>query len=96
MAKKKNNKKRKRVIMITLFCLAINVYIFYSVGTILKEVKDKKEEQKALSVELINLKEEGETLQVEANKLKDPLYVARYAREKYLYSGKNEYIIKIK
>ena len=32
------------------------------------------------------LKEKEEELQVDANKLQNPDYVARYAREKYLYS----------
>lgn len=38
---------------------------------------------------------EEETLKDEINKLQDPEYMARYAREKYLYSKKNEIIIKI-
>ena len=35
-------------------------------------------------------------LKSEVNKLKDPVYVAKYAREKFFYSGKNEYIIRMK
>ncbi|NLC48199.1 MAG: septum formation initiator family protein, partial [Tenericutes bacterium] len=38
---------------------------------------------------------EEETLKSEINKLKDPEYMARYAREKYLYSKNDEIIIKI-
>lgn len=34
-------------------------------------------------------------LKSEINKLQDPEYMARYAREKYLYSKKDEIIIKI-
>ena len=34
--------------------------------------------------------------QEEINKLNDPDYLARYAREKYSYSKEGEYIIKIK
>ena len=36
-----------------------------------------------------------EELKDEINKLQDPEYMARYAREKYLYSKKGEIIIKI-
>ena len=36
------------------------------------------------------------SLKVEVNKLKNPEYVAKYAREKFLYSKDNEYVIKIK
>lgn len=95
MAKKKV-KKTKRLILVTIFCLAINGYVLYSVGSILKDVQAKKEEKQILSSELVLLKEKQEELKVEVNKLQDSEYVARYAREKYLYSGKNEYILKLK
>jgi cell division protein DivIC len=36
-----------------------------------------------------------EELKDEINKLKDPEYMARYAREKYLYSKDGELIIRI-
>ena len=39
--------------------------------------------------------EKEEELKSEINRLQDPEYMARYAREKYLYSGKDEIIIKI-
>ena len=43
-----------------------------------------------------NFKEEFQKfLKNEINKLQDPEYMARYAREKYLYSKNNEIIIKI-
>ena len=32
---------------------------------------------------------------MDADKLQDPDYIARYAREKYFYSKDGEYIIKI-
>ena len=89
-------RKTKRVILVVLVCLSINAYILYSVGIIFKDVYDKKIEKKELSSKLVSLKEEEEKLQVEADKLQDPEYVAKYAREKFLYSGKNEYIVKIK
>lgn len=95
MAKRKV-KKTKRLILVTIFCLAINGYVLYSVGSILKDVQAKKEEKQILSSELVLLKEKQEELKVEVNKLQDSEYVARYAREKYLYSGKNEYILKLK
>ena len=39
--------------------------------------------------------DDEETLKDEINRLQDPEYMARYAREKYLYSKKDEIIIKI-
>ena len=38
---------------------------------------------------------EEESLNSEVTKLHDPEYVARYAREKYMYSVPGEFIIKI-
>ena len=40
-------------------------------------------------------KEKEEELKVDANKLQNPDYVARYAREKYLYSKEGEFILQI-
>ena len=40
--------------------------------------------------------EDEDNLKTEINKLQDEEYVARYAREKYLYSKDGELIIKIK
>ncbi len=54
-----------------------------------------KEEQKQLQAELVSLKDDAEDLSTVIQKLKDPDYVARYARENYLYSKNGEYIIKI-
>ena len=100
MAKKSSKKLRKkrvkRIILVTIFCFSINAYVLYSVGTILKDVHVMKNENKELNVKLGNLKEEEEVLKSEVKKLKDPVYVAKYSREKFLYSGDDEYIIRMK
>ncbi len=94
--KRLRRKRVKRIILVTLICLGINSYVLYSVGTILSDVYDMKNENKKLSVKLNEMKEEEEVLKSEVNKLKDPIYIAKYAREKFLYSGDNEYIIRMK
>lgn len=96
MTKKTKPKARKRLFLFGLLCIVVNGLIIYSLGTTWKQIYEKKSEKKDLSTSLVNLKENEETLKVEVNKLKDQEYVAKYAREKFLYSGKNEYIIKIK
>ncbi len=99
MAKNRRKSKRKRarrIFFVTLFCLAINAYVIYSIGSIFKEAYEMKQESKKLVVKLDELKEEEDVLKSEVNKLKDPVYVARYAREKFFYSGDNEYIIRMK
>ena len=44
---------------------------------------------------LNELKEDEQTLADDVEKLKNPEYAARYAREKYFYSKSGEKIIKI-
>ena len=99
MAKNRRKNKRKRarrIFLVTLFCLAINAYVIYSIGSIFNEAYEMKKESKKLTLKLDELKEEEDVLKSEVNKLKDPVYVARYAREKFFYSGDNEYIIRMK
>lgn len=95
-SKRLKRKRVKRIMLVTVICFGINAYILYSVGSILKDVYNMKNENKELTVKLDDLKEEEDVLKSEVKKLKDPVYVAKYAREKFLYSGDNEYIIRMK
>ena len=60
-----------------------------------EKIFDKKKKKKELDKQLTILKEKEEELQVDAKKLQNPDYVARYAREKYSYSKDGEYILQI-
>ncbi len=96
MAKyKKRMKLRKRSIMLCLLSIIVIVFTTFSIGKYWVEIYDKYQEKKELERELTSLKEKEEILQVDANKLQDPDYIARYAREKYLYSKDGEYILQI-
>ena len=55
----------------------------------------KNREKKEFEKELLELKDKEEELKATVTKLQDPDYVARYAREKYLYSKDGEIIIRI-
>lgn len=67
-------------------------YSFFSnVGKMIEISNEKKELQSKLD----SLKDEEEVLNSDIKKLEDPEYVARYAREKYLYSKDGELIIRI-
>ena len=55
----------------------------------------KKKEKRELTKQLETLKEDETTLTDDVDKLKNPEYAARYAREKYLYSKNGEKILKI-
>ena len=57
--------------------------------------KPARKEKKEFTVKISKLKEEEEKLKGTVTKLQDPDYVARYAREKYLFSKDGEIIIRI-
>ena len=92
---KKKLKPRKRAIFLALGSVATIVVVTFSIGKYWVEIFEKYQEKQELELELTALKEKEEELQVDANKLQNPDYVARYAREKYLYSKEGEYILQI-
>lgn len=93
MAKKKK-KKKKSILLPALIVILLAFIIFGGFGYC-KEIYTKYQEKKHLEKELIALKEKEKELKLDASKLQDPDYVARYAREKYFYSKDGEYVIKI-
>lgn len=96
MAKKRKNKKAKRRIAIfgTLsvvaiaYCLFTLCYYSYRITVLEKSKKDLEEQ-------LVTLKKNEEILNSDIQKFKDPEYIAKFARENYMYSKDGEYIIKI-
>ncbi len=93
---KKASKKDKRRILLLLIILIPLLVLFISNmwkygAQIFKNIKTKEE----LDVVYKEKLKEEEKLQSEIIKLQDPEYIARYAREKYLYSKDGEIIIKI-
>lgn len=74
--------------------LMIVYFVFTLTSSIFNYISLKKEENN-LRVELANLQQQKEELKIEIEKLNDPEYVAKYAKEKYLYSQNGEYVIKI-
>jgi len=98
MAKKKRKskiKKKRRMLFLGLTSVFIIVAMTFTIGKYWVEIYEKYQEKKDLEKELVTLKEKEEELKVDADKLQDPDYIARYAREKYSYSKDGEYIIKI-
>ena len=95
MAKRKNKKSKKRLMIFgTLSIVAIIYFIFnlcyYSYKIAVLETTKKELEQ-----ELTTLQKNETKLTDDIQKLKDPEYIAKYARENYMYSKDGEYIIKL-
>ena len=88
-------KKRRRMILLGLTSIAIIFAMTFTIGKYWVEIFEKYQEKKELDKELTMLKEKEEELKVDANKLQNPDYIARYAREKYQYSKDGEFILQI-
>ena len=95
MAKTKSKKKRRRMLFLGLTSIIVIVATTFTIGKYWVEIYDKYKEKKELKEKLVSLKEKQDELQVDADKLQDPDYIARYAREKYQYSKDGEFILKI-
>lgn len=94
MAKRKSKSKR-RIFVFLIFAGSIIGYLSYSLFSNVDKIIEIRKQKNALNEELTALKEKEENLNLDIKKLEDPEYVARYAREKYLYSKDGELIIRI-
>ena len=88
-------KAKRRMLLLGLTSIFIIFTMTFTIGKYWIEIIEKYQEKKVLDEELTHLKEKEEELKVDANKLQNPDYVARYAREKYLYSKDGEIILQI-
>ena len=93
--KKPDKKKKKGMIFLGIASIFVIIGTTYTIGKYWIEIYDKYQEKKELKEKLVSLKEKQDELEVDADKLQDPDYIARYAREKYSYSKDGEIILKI-
>jgi len=91
----KRKKMHRRVLFLWVGSLMIIIATTFTIGKYWVEIYEKYQEKKELEVKLTKLKEKESVLKVDAKKLQDPDYVARYAREKYLYSKDGEIILRM-
>lgn len=93
---KKVSKKSKRRLMTFGVVSIVGIgYFFVTLFGYLYNYVLLKNEEKSLKYELTSLQKEKENLKIEIQKLNDPEYVARYAKEKFLYSSDGEYVLKL-
>lgn len=95
MEKKFSRKERRRVFMTFIVCVfIIGISVISSIDNVL-DIIEKNNEKEKLASQLEKLEEQEKILSDDVEKLKNPEYAARYAREKYLYSKNGEKILKI-
>lgn len=95
MAKKISKKSKRRLAILAPLSLFM---IFFFIFTTIKytvNIINLKAQEFELQQKLIALEQEEKDLSSEIVKLKDPDYIAKYAREKYYYTKDGEYVIKI-
>lgn len=93
--KKMSKKMKFRVTFLTIGLIISLVLFLSSAISFASQIINAKKQIETLSVTYNDKLEEEEELNDEINKLQDPEYMAKYAREKYLYSKDDEIIIKI-
>jgi len=94
MARVSKKSKRRLMTFGIVSIFAIGYFCFTLIGYIYNYVSLRNEENN-LKNELLFLQDEKASLKVEIQKLNDPAYVIRYAKEKFLYSTDGEYVIKL-
>lgn len=95
MARKITKPTRRRLFIITLVTSVILLAFLINLFKMVSQVSSKDKEAVFIKSELERLEKEEAQLRVEVEKLNDPEYVARYARERLLYSKEGEFIIRI-
>ena len=93
MARKTTAQVKRRLVLTVPITLAIILATTFTSVLELKKIRSYEKEKKALTLELEKLKEDAESLNLEINRLNSPEYIARYAREKFLYTKDGEKLI---
>ena len=95
MAKRKNKKVKRRLCFMGPICLFIIGYFVFNLVYYSYNIMVLEKSKVSLENELSSLRKKEDNLNNDIQKFKDPEYIAKYARENYMYSKDGEYIIKI-
>lgn len=90
-----SGKTKFRVTFLFIGLIIASVVFVSTAFSYVSQIEKTKKEISDLKITYNDTLSTEEALKDEINKLQDPEYMARYAREKYLYSKKDEIIIKI-
>ncbi len=93
--RKLSGKTKFRVTFLFIGLIIASVVFVSTAFSYVSQIGKTKKEINDLKITYNDTLSTEEALKDEINKLQDPEYMARYAREKYLYSKKDEIIIKI-
>ena len=88
-------KTKFRVTFLVIGFIITSVLFVSNIFSYVTQIIKTNNEIKSLELAYSDKLEEEDNLNDELNKLQDPEYMAKYTSEKYLYSKKDEIIIKI-
>ena len=94
MEKRKSKKEKRRIVMISFLVITLSAFLVKSVFSDWVQILNNNRQIHLLHDQKKVLLDEEASLKAETTKLENPEYVARYAREKYLYSAPDEIIIR--
>lgn len=95
MARRKNKKAKKRKAIFIPISLFVIGYFIFNLCYYSYRIMVLEKSRTSLQNELTSLQKKEQNLTSDIQKLKDPEYIAKFAREQYMYSRDGEYIIKI-
>lgn len=98
MTKKKKRKASKykiKLFLAFLVFVSITSVLGFNLYSNISNIRKLALQKKELNEKITMLKEEKQDLETDIKKLEDSDYIARYVREKYLYSKDGEYILRI-
>lgn len=96
MGRKYGVKTKSRMIIIFLVFLVVICTLSYTLFLNVKQIVVLEKEMDKLTSEKNSLELEEVVIKEDINRLEDPVYIARFAREKYYYSKEGEIILRIK
>ena len=92
---KLNKKDKRRLLIWSLLILVIGAYLTVFAYRYWSQILENNRNREELEERYQMLLNEERSLNVEVTRLQDPEFVARFARERFLYSREGERIIKI-
>lgn len=95
MKKKVTKASKRRLLCFGTISICVVVYFFISLSYYTYHIYNLKKQEQDLALQLNSLQKEEQSLKTEIEKLKDPDYLARYARENYSYSKDGELVLQL-
>lgn len=93
--KRISKKDKRRLMILVLVFIPLLTFFVSNMFSYWSQIYKNIKETKKLEEKYANILDEEEMLKSEIRKLQDLDYVAKYAREKFLYSKDGEIIIKL-